>query len=522
MATAGGNTGAIFSNLSQIVTSIKVASAFKKKLLARSIDKIPDKILLHIFSYLRHKDLCRIASVCKKWRSMAYDSRLWVRVSLRPEFSELHVNNMDSLMALIGVRFGSTMRYLEMPCELVTVPVIHELSNKCPNLKYLTLDFSNAMQLHDFNDLNAFPCNLRSLTICLSEVIFMEGFMRRVYQSLSSLEVLHLIGTFELGDDEQEEIYEVINISKIKAHTPNLKVVNLYGISFVDDSHIELLSSNCIHLETLALNFCLRVHGSTLKQLIQRCKKLRTLLMQHCGVQDEHMMAVEWEQSRIWELDITSTELSEECLMNVLTRIPSFRFLGLGYCEFFTDRILAQLVRSGKLDHLIGLDISHTVGLTENAVHQFLKLRGQYIEGLMIAGKPKLAEQFFLNIIPYIKNTRILVCGTANGWFLKMSTKVHVDQIMICLSQKCPRLERLEMQWDPDTLRYSENSSKFIDMLRMRCPSLRSLTLSDGEYHEMVKSNFERADRKTCVRTTTNYTTSIVSLLSSYKDLMFN
>ena len=31
-------------------------------------------------------------------------------------------------------------------------------------------------------------------------------------------------GTFELGDEEKEEIYEVINISKVKAHTPNLKV----------------------------------------------------------------------------------------------------------------------------------------------------------------------------------------------------------------------------------------------------------------------------------------------------------
>jgi len=68
------------------------------------------------------------------------------------------------------------------------------MAGRCQNLKYMTLDFSNAMQLHDFNDMNAFPCNLRSLSICLSEVIFMEGFMRKVYQHLSSLEVLHLIG----------------------------------------------------------------------------------------------------------------------------------------------------------------------------------------------------------------------------------------------------------------------------------------------------------------------------------------
>lgn len=57
---------------------------------------------------------------------------------------------------------------------------------------------------------------------------------------------------------------------------------------------------------------------------------------------------------------------------------------------------------------------------------------------------------------------------------------------------------------------------------RLRCPSMKSFTLSDGEYYEMVKSNFERADRVKVVRTTTNYATSIVSLLSCYQDLLFN
>ena len=78
--------------------------------------------------------------------------------------------------------------------RMYTLFQMHELAARCPNLRHLTLDFASAMQLHDFNDLNAFPCNLRSLTICLSEVIFMEGFMRKVYQSLATLEVLHLIG----------------------------------------------------------------------------------------------------------------------------------------------------------------------------------------------------------------------------------------------------------------------------------------------------------------------------------------
>ena len=65
-----------------------------------------------------------------------------------------------------------------------------------------------------------------------------------------------------------------------------------------------------------------------------------------------------------------------------------------------------------------------------------------------------------------LQYNRVLVCGTANGWFLRMSTRVHIDQIIITLSQNCPKLQRLEIQWDPDTIRYSDNSSKFIDALR--------------------------------------------------------
>jgi len=57
---------------------------------------------------------------------------------------------------------------------------------------------------------------------------------------------------------------------------------------------------------------------------------------------------------------------------------------------------------------------------------------------------------------------------------------------------------------------------------RLKCPHLKSFTLSDGEYYEMVKSNFERADRIKVVRTTTKYSTSIISLVSCYNDLLFN
>lgn len=55
-------------------------------------------------------------------------------------------------------------------------------------------------------------------------------------------------GTYEKIEEEEEEIYEVINVHKLKSATPNLRVINLYGINFVDDSHIDAFSSNCIQV----------------------------------------------------------------------------------------------------------------------------------------------------------------------------------------------------------------------------------------------------------------------------------
>ncbi|ESO03571.1 hypothetical protein HELRODRAFT_112012 [Helobdella robusta] len=486
------------------------------------ISTLPDKIFHHIFTYLKLRELCKISLVCKKWRHLAYEGKLWSRVSLRPDHNGLQVSNPDVLLSVIANRFGPTLHYLELPAELITPAVLHEISNRCPNLKFLTLDFSNAMQLHDFNDMNSFPCNLTNLTISLSEVIFMEGFMRKVYQSLSSVEVLHLIGTFELGDEESEEVYEVINIGKIKAYTPNLRVVNLYGIGFVDDSHVDMLSTNCIHLECLSLNFCLKVKGGSLKQLLQRCKKLKTLLLQHCGLDSELMKQIEWDKSTIQELDLSSTELSSECLDLMLCQSRAFTYLAVAHCEFFNDDILLSMLEKGRLDRIRAIDLSHTCNVSDAVIDKLIRLKGRFIEGLLLYGKPKLTEQFFLNVIPFMKKIKILGCGTPNGWFLRLNSRIHIDQIVICLSQQSHFLERLEIQWDPDTIRTSDNSSKFVDILRLRCPSLKSFTLSDGEYYEMVKSNFERSDKMTVVRTTNSYSTSLVSLLSCYRDLLFN
>jgi len=57
------------------------------------------------------------------------------------------------------------------------------------------------------------------------------------------------------------------------------------------------------------------------------------------GLQDAYVKQVAWETSLIHELDLTSTELSGDCLMDILCRMPGFTYLALGYCEFFDDTV---------------------------------------------------------------------------------------------------------------------------------------------------------------------------------------
>lgn len=424
-------------------------------------------------------------------------------------------------MNLLHSRFSQSLEYIELSVEHITVEMLHQLANKCNYLTNLVLDFSTAMQLHDFNDLNVFPCNLKMLTIFLSDVIFLEGFMRKIYSFLSSIEQLHLIGTYERSID-LDESYETLNIIKLKQYTPNLRLINFYGISFLDDSHIEALALNCVHLETVALNYCIKFKGYSLASLLSKCKKIKTLLLQNTSIENKAIKSVEWSETQIKELDLTSTDLDEETLILMMTQLNQLRYLSVASCDGFTDNTLNLLDQLNLLGLLEVLDISNTVNITPETVFSFIKKYGHQFKGFSYTGNPKVNEQFWINSIKYLKNIRVIILGTTNGWFKRILARIHINLIIDNFANRCPFLERLEIQWDQNTISHNYNSRKYIDLLRIRCNRLKSFVLSDGEFYEMVKSSFERADRKNVVRTTASYLTSCVCLLENYAQLQFN
>lgn len=59
----------------------------------------------------------------------------------------------------------------------------------------------------------------------------------------------------------------------------------------------------------------------------------------------------------------------------------------------------------------------------------------------------------------------------------RLGVNILVDQLMDSVARNCPNLERVELRWDPDNLRFSDKSQKAIDTIRVKCLKLRCLCL---------------------------------------------
>merc|ERR1719410_3381627 len=422
------------------------------------------------------------------------------------------------LLKLIQNRFTTNLRYLELPCDLITREVLQELAGRCPNPTHLLLDFSHGTQLADFSELNAFPTKIKYLCLCLSETIFLDNFMKKIYNFINGVEMLNLYGTYEQGEEEEGEVYEVLNIRTLKQATPNLRGINMWGVSFVDDSHIEAFSSNCIQLAVLCVNYCSKVQGSTLAILVQRCKYLRCLQLQQTNLAAEHVTAVEWEKAlALQELDITATDLAKEAILDTLTRIPGLVWLSAGQLDGMNDSVLTQWMNSGKCATLRSLDLDSSDNITEDMLGKFLDGVGGQLEGLALSGMGHVTDTLWNAYLPKLRSARILVMGTAEA----ITTKIHVDHMIDSLAKFCPHLERLEFRWDNDTLRFSDKNQKAIDLLRTKCLKLKCMSLCDGKLYEIMRGNFERADRTSVIRTTVNSKVSLHHLLANYEELLF-
>jgi len=117
-------------------------------------------------------------------------------------------------------------------------------------------------------------------------------------------------------------------------------------------------------------------------------------------------MAVDWEKTILEELDITATELSTECLIDLLTRVPALRYLSAGQQDRLDDLVLREYMERGSIKNLIALDLDRNANLSEDILSQFVRIKENTLQGLQLSGIPHLTEQFWNRVMPLLKNLK--------------------------------------------------------------------------------------------------------------------
>ena len=121
-------------------------------------------------------------------------------------------------------------------------------------------------------------------------------------------------------------------------------------------------------------------------------------------------------------------------------------------------QVLEAWMQSGTINTLQYLSIDTCDSLNEGCLSEFISRHGHQLLALNLGGHHKLLEYFWMNSIPKLSNIRIMVMGMAEDCCPKVTAKIHVDQFIDCIAQNCPKLYRLEIRWDDETLRFSDKS----------------------------------------------------------------
>ena len=80
-----------------------------------TIDKLPDKLLIEIFTNISHKERIRIvALICRRWRQIVNEGRLWRAVNIRSEYGGFSIRNEEAFIGIISTRIEIQGRSLEI------------------------------------------------------------------------------------------------------------------------------------------------------------------------------------------------------------------------------------------------------------------------------------------------------------------------------------------------------------------------------------------------------------------------
>ncbi|MCJ1366794.1 hypothetical protein MMC16_005924 [Acarospora aff. strigata] len=350
---------------------------------------MPGEMKVHIFQYLKPKEIVRCSSVSKAWHKMCFDGQLWISLDTSEFYRDIPG---DSLVKIITAA-GPFVRDLNLRgCVQMREKWMSEgqrLSDACRNLVNFSIE----------------GCRIDRSSI--------HYFLLR---------------------------------------NPRLVHINISGLTATNNSAMKIIAQGCPQLEYLNVSWCSNIDTQGLKRVVQSCPKLKDLRAGEVkGFNDKSFMLELFKRNTLERLVVHHCETLDDDSLQVLVQginaeidpltdrpiVPprAFKHLDFTRCRNLTDRGLALLAHN--VPHLEGLQLSQCQALTDDA-----------LSGI-IASSPRLTH-LDLEELDELSNTTLqnLAKAPSNKRLEHLSISYCEnlgDSGMLQVVKECPNLKSLDM-----------------------------------------------------------------------------
>ncbi|XP_031567312.1 F-box/LRR-repeat protein 17-like [Actinia tenebrosa] len=422
---------------------------------------LPDAILLEMFRYLSRRELGRVALVNRQWRRIAYDPSLWRTVDLTELFPHT-MGDEKTLLMLLRTRLASARSLNMAECSL-TPDLAKELSRKQDTLKSL-VRFGVRGNIRDF------PNGLELMDLRYSWGDF--SFMRRLPRHFSKIKCIGL------GSVSSEFL-----IPDIFTKMRHLRVLELTDCSALTDDTMVKISLSCPHLESICLNECKNFHGKCLSRVLDNCPMITTLLIRFTKMTDSALISVNWEKTRVQELDLTGCYfVTTTGLSNVISRLPNLHYLKMNQCGFrhILHLTVYQEIRPNvKYTNLETLDLRWNFLLSAECLEGILR-QAPNLRYLGVSHSPRVPPSVLASLLKYVPNLRVLEFGPLRKESLSES-KLVPTLINSCQVIEAVSLINFKVMDKDDTLLLQE--------LREKCKHIKEVKLCNPRIEHVAIGN---------------------------------
>ncbi|KAI5068169.1 hypothetical protein GOP47_0016514, partial [Adiantum capillus-veneris] len=216
-------------------------------------------------------------------------------------------------------------------------PPVYELVQKCINITELSLDYS---QISDTSlELISINCsNLRNISVKCCKKLTDLG-----------LKALHHCGSLESVNLGQASGLTDGSLIAICTGNPLLKVL-VAGYGQVSDRGLKAVAS-CMHMRELALNNCLRITNSGIKQIAEGCPMLRFISLSYCEhITDSGVISLAKGCPRLLKVRLDGCRLLSNPSVRILSITnKKLRYLSMQHCMKLTDDVFQHLLSASSL-----------------------------------------------------------------------------------------------------------------------------------------------------------------------------